>query len=422
MKLFKLSLFTSFASLVLSQVTFQDSSQTILRVDNGTYGPPLEEVHYYYDQWPIGLAVSSNSRIFTCYTRGNYTYTLGEVVNKTAERPYPNAQLNLPPNQINQTLGGIPFGSSNSEAFISVQALFITPETGSRPETLWVLDTGRPTITASDGSIYMPYGAPGGPKLVAINIANDTIYKTYTFEPDVHYPDSYMNDLRFDFQHQVAYIVDSSDENRNGFIILNLTTGAAHRRLTQHPSTLRTPDAVPQYQSKILNFLQPGPQGMLMHLPEGLDGLTLSADGETAYYSPLPSDYLYSIPTSALRNNTPPLAEQAAWNAVSNLGQRGGMANGFESDSNNMIYMLMPESNSIGMYDPSTLQFGVFVRDPRILWPDSAALASDGYMYVNINQLPYQPNWNGGVDGRMKPGAILRAKVPNGGTKIGGFG
>lgn len=38
------------ASLVASQVTFQNGSGTRLRVDNGTYGPPIEEVHYCTNQ------------------------------------------------------------------------------------------------------------------------------------------------------------------------------------------------------------------------------------------------------------------------------------------------------------------------------------------------------------------------------------
>lgn len=29
-----------------AQVTYQNSSRTRLRVDNGTYGPEIEEVHY----------------------------------------------------------------------------------------------------------------------------------------------------------------------------------------------------------------------------------------------------------------------------------------------------------------------------------------------------------------------------------------
>lgn len=31
--------------------TYQNKSGTILRTDSGAYGPAVEEVHYYYDQW-----------------------------------------------------------------------------------------------------------------------------------------------------------------------------------------------------------------------------------------------------------------------------------------------------------------------------------------------------------------------------------
>lgn len=36
--------------------TFATSGARNVRKDTGTYGPPVEEVHYFYDQWPIGLA------------------------------------------------------------------------------------------------------------------------------------------------------------------------------------------------------------------------------------------------------------------------------------------------------------------------------------------------------------------------------
>ena len=123
---------------------------TILRVDNGTYGPEIQEVHYYWNYWPIGLAVASSGRIFVCYTRGDYDYTVSEAVNMTAEVPYP-AGLNLPANALNTTFNGIEFGSANATGLISVQALEITLATSSRPETLWLLDTGRPSIQSSAG-------------------------------------------------------------------------------------------------------------------------------------------------------------------------------------------------------------------------------------------------------------------------------
>jgi sugar lactone lactonase YvrE len=420
---FVAALLTAF-NIACAQVTFQNSTGTILRIDSGSYGPVIEEYHYYYEQWPIGLAISSKGRFFASYTRGNYSFTLGEAVNKTAEVPYPSAGLNLPVSQLNTTWNGIQFGSSNSTGLISVQALYITPETSTRPETLWVVDTGRPTITGEGGAPEMPYAQPGGPKIVGVNISSDMVYATYTFPASVHYPDSYMNDIRFDLRANltasgkgVAYIVDSSDEGRPGFIVLDLGTGKSWRRLTQHPSTLRVDRDVPSYQGH--PFYQRTIGIPIQTLREGLDGIQLSPDGKTVYYSPLTSDYLYSIPTANLLTpSTDPLAEIEAANNVTNHGQRGGNANGFEGDSNGLIYQLIPEHNAIYAYNPQTLLNEAFVRDPRIIWPDGASIGEDGYLYMNINQLPYQPMWNYGVDGRTFPGAVLRVKLPNGGSKI----
>lgn len=379
-----------------------------------------------YDQWPIGIAVASDGRIFTTYTRGDYEYTLGVIVNKTAEKPFPSAGLNLPPNQLNTTWNGIPFGSGNSTGLISVQAVYITSKTSTRPETLWVLDTGRPTVHNAKGDPSMPYAQPGGPKVVAISLANNTVYKTYTFPSDVHYPDSYLNDLRFDFNPHlsgtsgkgVAYLVDSSNEGRPGFIMVDLGTGESWRRLDQDASVLRGANDVPSYQGIPFYLRQKGmPVGWQL---EGLDGIQLSPDGKTMYYSPLSTNYLWSVPTANLRANATldPLVEVFAHANVSNHGQRGGNANGFEGDSNGLIYQLMPTHNAIFYFDSSDGLTKPFVRDPRIVWPDGASIGSDGYIYMNINQLPYQPDWNDGVDGRVYPGVVLRCKLPNGGKKI----
>ncbi|RYP82334.1 hypothetical protein DL770_005593 [Monosporascus sp. CRB-9-2] len=64
---------------------------------------------------------------------------------------------------------------------------------------LWVLDTGRPTAPQS-GRTSMAYAVPGGSKLVAVDLATDTITRTYTLPPTVHYKDLYMVNLRFDLQ------------------------------------------------------------------------------------------------------------------------------------------------------------------------------------------------------------------------------
>lgn len=328
---------------------------------------------------------------------------------------------------LNTTWNGIAFGSGNSSAFINVQALYITPAThsGNRPETLWVLDTGRPTVHNAAGDPSMPYAQPGGPKLVAINLSNDTIYRTYTFPSTVHYPDSYFNDLRFDLRTNVsgtsgegiAYLVDSSNEGRPGFIMVDLGTGDSWRRLDEDMSVLRVPNDVPSYFGSPFYYRSLGTPTQWQL--EGLDGIQISPDGSTIYYSPLTSNYLYSIPTANLRErDTNPLADIWAHANVSNHGQRGANANGFEGDSNGLIYQLMPTQNSVYYFDPSDGQSHAFITDRRILWPDGASIGADGYIYLNINQLPFQPDWNNGVDGRQYPGVVLRGKLPNGGAKF----
>ena len=119
-----------------------------------------------------------------------------------------------------------------------------------------------------------------------------------------------------------------------GFIILDLGSGESWRRLNEHPSVLRTYNAVPSYAGKPFYEITPGQA--YIHNKEGLDGIGLSADGEYIYYAPLTSDYLYRVPTAVLRVRSGVNAEQLASNAVENLGQKGSQTNGFETDSNGM--------------------------------------------------------------------------------------
>ena len=228
--------------------------------------------------------------------------------------------------------------------------------------------------------------------------------------------DSYLNELRIDLKNNVAYIADSSPEGRTGIVVVDLSSGLAWRHLERVPSTSSVWSFVPTYQSLVF-YVKPT-LSQLQKESDGINGIQYSPDGQTLYYSSLSNRYLYSIPTQALIDNSLPLSEQAAQNAILTLGQKGGTGNGFEGDTNGMIYFGAPESNSIHVYDPSTLQASVFARDPRIIFPDSLAVTPDGYLYFTVNQTPYSPLYNNGTDLRIPPGALLRVKLPNGGSKI----
>jgi sugar lactone lactonase YvrE len=65
----------------------------------------------------------------------------------------------------------------------------------------------------------------GGPKLVGVSLSNNTVFQTIVFPNTVAYPDSYLNDVRFDLSNNVAYITNSSAEGRNGIVIADLASG-----------------------------------------------------------------------------------------------------------------------------------------------------------------------------------------------------
>lgn len=55
-----------------------------------------------------------------------------------------------------------------------------------------------------------------------------------------------------------------------------------------------------------------------------------------------------------------------------------------------------------------------------IIWTMQFSVATDGYLYFTNNQLAFGPAIYPGPDTRQRPFSLFRAKLPNGGTKVGG--
>ena len=178
----------------------------------------------------------------------------------------------------------------------------------------------------------------GGPKLVGIDLATNKVVKTIVFPSNVAYPDSvstaepgsrnrrrerfsrpfvangfqkYLNDLRSDLRKDlsstsgqgVAYITDSSSTSVSGLITVDLGSGSSWRHLTGDPRTRGTQQHLrfiwgePVYGSM-------GAEQPFQYDSTGADGIALSADGSTVYWSVTASRYLYSIPSERLRDES----------------------------------------------------------------------------------------------------------------------
>ncbi|GKZ52471.1 hypothetical protein AnigIFM49718_000353 [Aspergillus niger] len=367
--------------------------------DTGVYGPSLELVHQYYDQFPTGVAVSSTGRMFSCYPLGldanNTRYQVAELTDSTTEVPYPSAEFNYPPG------GATTVNYANH--LISVQSVVIDSK-----DRLWILDTGRAN-TANNTLLLSSYG---GPKLVGVDLTTNKVFKTILFPRDAVYADSYPNDVRFDLRPDlpntsgqgIAYLTDSSPEGRNGLIIVDLGTGKAWRQLDGL--------AITKGESDFRAFIW----GDVVDVSTGTDGIALSADGETLYFGVVSGRDIYSIPTAVLRDDSA-AGRAKAVKSVSKVVQKG-VSDGYETDSEGRIYVGSFESNAINVVYPGNASVETFVRDPRMGWTDTMSVVSlggngtegRGYLYFTENQLWRQE--------KERPFALFRVGLPWGAGKV----
>lgn len=343
----------------------------------------LEVVATFNGPMPTGVTVSKTNRIFVNFPRwgDDVPFTVAELKNGTAVA-YPNAEINK---QVNEDA---------AKHFISVQSVVVDPQ-----NRLWVLDTGAPLQKQT---------IPNGPKLVGIDLATNQVIKTILFPPEVAGPNSYMNDVRFDLSvgdGGFAYITDSSSKGPNGIVVVNLASGKSWRRLNNHPSTLPEADFISLAEGRPLYQTEPGkpPHRVLF----GSDGIAISADGSRLYYCPLTGHTLYSVSTSALRDQS--RSDDAVASTVNTVTAKGA-SDGLESDTAGDVYAGDYESNSIEKILPSGM-IETIVHDPRLIWPDTMSLADDGYLYVTANQLNRQPTMHNGQDLRQKPYVLFRIKT-----------
>lgn len=158
---------------------------------------------------------------------------MAELNANNTETPFPSAEINSPPG------GAIDYSTypatskGLSDYLIGVQSVVIDSF-----DRLWILDTGRAAL--ENGTLTT--AKFGGPKLIGVDLTNNTIFQTILFPSTVAYADSYLNDVRFDLRpsvsaagHGVAYITDSSSEGRNGIVIVDLGTGESWRHLENIP-------------------------------------------------------------------------------------------------------------------------------------------------------------------------------------------
>ncbi|OQP60680.1 hypothetical protein A3860_32285 [Niastella vici] len=322
-----------------------------------------------------GVAISPEGRLFTSYPlwSNDYQYAVSEVDGKDNHTtPYPSLFWN-----------SWQAGDNGKDKWVSVQALYADEQ-----NNLWVVDAASPKMEGVYSNSH---------KLVKINLANNTVERTYFFE-GVTDGNSYLNDVRVDNQRQYAYLTNSSE---GGIVIVNLATGNARQVLQDHYSTKSDPG---------FTFIIDGHELMKNGKPVKInsDAIALTPDGEWLYYKPLTDDKLYRIRTEYLRNDA--MDNETLGSKVEDLGHFA-TTDGMIIDKKGDLYMGDMRTNSIIRVTPE-LSMQTLIADDRLVWPDSYAISSDGYLYVSCSQIQKQPEYNNGENKRELPYAIYKLKLP----------
>lgn len=343
----------------------------------------IEQVFAFHDAMPTGVSISESGRIFVNFPRwgDKVPFTVGELRDGKVV-PYPDLALNHADPQ------------HPEKGFISVQSV-VADGVGH----LWILDTAAPGFSTP---------VAGGAKLIAVDLQTNKVVKTVVFPENVILPSTYVNDMRFDFsvgKEGVAYITDSSLSGPGAIIVMDLATGNAVRRLSGAAATSADPAFTPRVEGQLLKVRNA--DGTTKPFAVASDGIALSADRQTLYFCPLSSRHLYSVPTKLLRD--PNVTEQQLNDAVKDLGEKGP-SDGLEADSQGAVYAGDYEDNSIRKRLPDG-SWQTVVHDPRVLWPDTLSVGTDGYLYFTANQLHRQAGFHGGKDLREKPYSLLRVKI-----------
>lgn len=339
----------------------------------------LPEVVAEFEHAPSGVAPARDGRIFLSFPRTDPVpapATLAELIDGRAV-PFPDELVNtIDPTDVRHR-------------FVSIHGLAIGPR-----NRLLALDTGARSLAGCD---------PKAARLFVIDLDHNTITHAIGFPGDVCFPTSYLSDLVIDYARGkagYAYISDSGPNGPNGIVVVDLDSGDSWRVLSEDFSVR----AVAPAGFGIGTELGPKP------VSAGVDGLALSPDGLTLWWTTLGSYGLFSIDTAVLVRT--PVDPQFVARRVVTHPQRDFACDGLDSDRDGRVYFTDCTHGGLQRLIPAESRYEQLLHgDTRMVWPETVKLGPERIVYITDSQRDRSPEWNGGQDLRELPYRLYRAAI-----------
>lgn len=240
---------------------------------------------------------------------------------------------------------------------------------------LWALDQGFVA-----GETEAPAGAQ---KIMVYDLRTGRTVKRLGLDGVADRRGSFLNDIVVDERRRVAYVSDSglrsAPRNQAAILVVDFASGRARRVLDQHPALMPEPGA-----SVVSHGAEVWPGKPLVL---GINGIALSPDGGTLYWTVTTGTRAHAVPTRLLRDAGAKADAISA--AIRNLGDVGGNTDGIVTDGDGNVYVTDVTHNGIVKYDPRSGSMARLAADEGVRWPDTPAIAADGSLVFtasNLNQ------------------------------------
>lgn len=326
-----------------------------------------------------GAKVDSKGNIYVSTARWGgkeIPATLSKLVKKGKEwklQPFPNKELN---------------DVNNPKGLKAVLGFEI-----DRNDVLWILDQGHVA------------GAPSGPgdeKLIGWDLKSGKEIARYEFsEADSDRKCSFLNDVAVDNDAGVVYISDSGifcSPLKGGILVYDIKSNKAKRVLSA-PEWVNDENFTFKIHGRDALKAKDGKPNPMK---TGADGIALSGDKKTLYWTNLTGNRLLALPTALIRDFAKSEDEVKA--AVKVVATLPSNTDGMTADRNNNLYMTALSLNGIMKRDAKTGAVTTLVANDDISWPDTLSWGPQGTLYLVSNHLHL---W---VDGDMD---FDQPKVPN---------
>lgn len=311
---------------------------------------------------PGNVAATPQGRVFaTVHPLGTHEgVQLIEITGRNQYRPWPDARFQND-------------GTNYSDDRID-SPLGIYRDDSNR---IWIVDMGLNI---------------GKTRVWGFSVASGKLVRRYDLPEDIAPRGSFVQDLVVDDRNGWMYLADIA---KPGIIAVDMKSGAA-RRFSGHPALQAEPDAAMVIDGQPVLF-----QGKPASV--AINPITLSADRETLHFGAMNGRNWYRVPAKLFREGA---SDAQIGAAIERAGPKP-VSDGAATDAYGNHYFTSVNEHGLDVLGTDG-ELRPFVRDPRMIWPDSAQFGAPGALYVAVNQLYKAAGFTGGVEEGRPPYYLLK--------------